>query len=101
MRSPQLRGSTVRVTATIAAGRPLWPSGNALIFMMRALELSELKSRQRYSHDTLAQTVGSGWVGYSKALHIAGSQPILLGDEVFGGLRWTPIVRQSEPLVKV
>jgi hypothetical protein len=55
-------------------------------FMMRALELSELKSRQRYSHDTLAQTVGSGWVGYSKALHIAGSQPILLGDEIFGGL---------------
>jgi len=55
-------------------------------FMMRAFELSELKSRQRYSHDTLAQTVGSGWVGYSKALHIAGSQPILLGDEIFGGL---------------
>jgi hypothetical protein len=55
-------------------------------FMMRALELSELKSRPRYSHDTLAQTVGSGWVGYSKALHIAGSQPILLGDEIFGGL---------------
>jgi len=55
-------------------------------FMMSTFELSELKSRQRYSHDTLAQTVGSGWVAYSNALHIAGSQPILLGDQFFGGL---------------
>jgi hypothetical protein len=45
-----------------------------------------LQSRQRYSHDTLAQTVTSGWVAYSNALHIAGSLPILLGDQVFGGL---------------
>ena len=55
-------------------------------FMMSAFDLSELQSRQKYSHDTLAQTVSSGWVAYSNALHIAGSLPILLGDQVFGGL---------------
>ena len=54
--------------------------------MMSAFDLSELQSRQKYSHDTLAQTVSSGWVAYSNALHIAGSLPILLGDQVFGGL---------------
>lgn len=54
--------------------------------MVRVFELVDLKVRQKLPRDTLAQTVTSGWVAYSNALHIAGTAPVLLGDEVFGGL---------------